>query len=294
MVSHGAGISQQYISLQDAAAVWRIFLVAQLLFYAGAACGFGAVIEFIAQVTETVRQPLLPLVRGATLAWGIASVATMATFLGIHASPSVHAGILVLETTGCLLQSATFVVAVAVIWPLQMSISRRLTVLTGFSPGFVVIAALIASMAVLPASNTTSDFTRSSNNFLIATQVSIMFLMINCTAAPLLQMGRRLGAGRAGPIIGYTGTRTCGSDGSGLQSRKHASVPDGYDMDTVTKGKLGPRNVLSSVVGGAYGGEKRLPKQHSRGVESRDVDGVSMESDNSQMIIIRKTVEQEV
>ncbi|KAK3636956.1 hypothetical protein LTR56_012616 [Elasticomyces elasticus] len=61
----------------------------------------------------------------------------MATFLGIHASPSMRVGILVLETTGCFLQSAIFVVAVAVIWPLQMSISRRLTVLTGFSPGVV-------------------------------------------------------------------------------------------------------------------------------------------------------------
>ncbi|KAK6414462.1 hypothetical protein LTR81_011834 [Elasticomyces elasticus] len=294
MVSHGAGISQQYISLQDVAAVWRIFLVAQLLFYAGAACGFGAVIEFIAQVTGTVRQPLLPLIRGATVAWGIASVATMGTFLGMHASPSMRVVILVLETTGCLLQLANFIVAVAVIWPLQMSISRRISVLTGFSPGFVVIAALITAMAVLPAPDTTSDFTRSSNNFIIATQVSIMFLMINCTAAPLLQMGRRLGAGSAGPIIGYTGTRTYGSDGSWLQSRKHASVPDGYDMDAVTKSKLGPRNVLSSVVGGAYGGERRLPKQHDRGVKSSDIDGVSMESDNSQMIIIRKTVEQEV
>ncbi|KAK5687956.1 hypothetical protein LTR17_026617 [Elasticomyces elasticus] len=258
MVSQGAGISQQYISLPDAAAVWKTFLVAQLLFYAGTACGFGAVTEFIAQVTGTVRQPLLPLIRGATVAWGIASVATMGTFLGVLASPSM------------------------------MSVSRRLTVLIGFSPGFVVIAALITAMAVLPAPDTTSDFTRSSNNFIVATQVSIMFLMINCTAAPLLQMGRKLGAGSAGPIIGYTWTRTYGSDGSRLQSRKHASVPDGYDMDAVTKSKLGPRNVLSSVVGG------RLPRQHSQGVRSREVDGISMESDNSQKIIISKTVEQEV
>ncbi|KAK5708143.1 hypothetical protein LTR97_000683 [Elasticomyces elasticus] len=204
----------------------------------------------------------------------------MGTFLGIHVSRSMRVGILVLETTGCFLQSATFVVAVAVIWPLQMR--------------FVVIAALIAAMVVLIASNNTSDFTRSSNNFLIASQVSIMFLMINCTAAPLLQMGRKLGGGSAGPIIGYTGAETYGSGGSGLQSRKHASVSDGYDMDTMIKGKLAPREVLWTVVGGAYGGEKRLPKQHIRGAESRDVDGVSMESDNSQMIIIRKTVEQEV
>ncbi|TKA72139.1 hypothetical protein B0A55_06366 [Friedmanniomyces simplex] len=176
-----------------------------------------------------------------------------------------------------------------------MSVSRRLKVLTGFTPGFVVIAALIAAMVVSPSPKINDDFSRSSHNFIIATQVSIVFLMVNCTAAPLLQVGRKLGAGNAGPFIGYTGTGTNGSGGEGLRSRKHVSIKDAYDLDSVTRGKLSPRNVQSVVAGGnAYSQDGRIPGQHSQGVRSRDDDGVSMESDNSQKFITKRTVEQDV
>ena len=151
-------------------------------------------------------------------------------------------------------------------------------------------------MVVLPSLKTNIELTQSSNDFIIATQATIMCLMVNCTAAPLLQIGRQLGAGGAGPIIGYTGNGTYGSGGSGFRSRNRVSLKDAYDMDSITRGKLGPRNVQSTVVAGgrANGHNGRLVGQHNHGRGRHDVDGISVESDSSQKIIIRKTVEQEV
>ncbi|KAK0253894.1 hypothetical protein LTS00_018324, partial [Friedmanniomyces endolithicus] len=112
----------------------------------------------------------------------------MATFVGIQAKSPMRIGFLVLDAFGCALQLAVFVAAVLIVWPLQMTVSRRLTVLTGFTPGFAAVAALIAAMTVTPNPKADNNFSRSSNDFVVATQVAIMFLMINSTAAPLLQI----------------------------------------------------------------------------------------------------------
>ncbi|TKA67429.1 hypothetical protein B0A55_10023, partial [Friedmanniomyces simplex] len=98
--------------------------------------------------------------------------------------------------------------------------------------------------------------------------------MVKCTAAPLLQIGRKLGTGNAGPFIGYTGTGTNGSSGEGPPN---------------------PPNVQSVVAAGhPYSEDGRIPGQHGQDLRSRDVDGISMESDNSQKVIFKKTVEQDV
>ncbi|KAK5140821.1 hypothetical protein LTR32_006474 [Rachicladosporium monterosium] len=296
MVSHGFGEPQDDLSTLQVDDIWVLFLVAQLLFYAGAACSLWTVVEFMVQLKGTVRVPLLTIIRYASVTWGVAGIVIMATFVGIQAKSPVRIGFLVLDAFGCALQLAVFVAAVLIIWPLQMTVSRRLTVLTGFTPGFAAVAALIAAMTVTPNPKADNNFSRSSNDFIVATQVAIMFLMINSTAAPLLQVGRKLGAGNDGPFIGYTGGTACGSGGSGLRSKKHVAIRDAYDMDNVTRAKLGPGNVEATV---QAAGDPYTPNGRMRGLRSgsgsgRDIDGLSVESDSSRKIIIRKTVEQQV
>jgi hypothetical protein len=133
-------------------------------------------------------------------------------------------------------------------------------------------------------------------NFVIATQSAIIFLMINCTAAPLFQIGRKLGAGNAGPLIGYTGDTAYGSGGSGLRSKKNASHADIYDMDNITGAGLRPGTVEATVVAAddPYRPDGRLRGLRSGVGTGRDIDGLSVESDSSRNIIIQKTVEQQI
>jgi hypothetical protein len=89
MVSHGFGEPQDDLSTLQVDDIWVLFLVAQLLFYAGAACSLCTVVEFMVQLKGTVRVPLLTIVRYATVTWGVAGIVIMATFVGIQAKSPV-------------------------------------------------------------------------------------------------------------------------------------------------------------------------------------------------------------
>ncbi|KAK4554104.1 hypothetical protein LTR86_008945 [Recurvomyces mirabilis] len=295
IVYHGMGRPQASLSASTTAALWKMFLSAHLLFYAAAACSIWTVVEFMYQVRGTGRSIHLDLVRGITIVWGLSGVVTMGAFLAVHVANAIRVDLVVLNSLGCALQVATFSAAVHLIWPLQMKTSRKLAVLTGFAPAFAVIATLIASILVTPTAAANQNFTQTSVGYVISTQVSIIFLMISCTAAPLLQIGRHLGSMNIGPIIDGK-TNTYGSRGSANHSTKRGTRGHTYDMGPVTRAKLGVGQTRSSVVAveNPYLPDRRANKVRDRDEDVIESDGASVESDNSRRIIIKKTVDLEV
>ncbi|KAK3110641.1 hypothetical protein LTR53_014860 [Teratosphaeriaceae sp. CCFEE 6253] len=229
------------------------------------------------------------------------------------------AAFITLATIGCIIELVTFVAAAMVTIPLQTSRTKRAHVLAGFSPSFIVIACFIASAAVLPANALAADFTTSRIRFEIACELTLLFLIIYCTAAPLFQVGRRFQTGYNAPIIdgnhtmsgSNSGTRkyptniasvTNGSrhhGGSQLRSgQHHGGAGDTYDLGSVTAGKLANPRYVSSVSAQdrldreAAAEEYRSRVRRERHVSGDGADGESMASDSSQKIIIRRTVEQ--
>ncbi|KAK5137653.1 hypothetical protein LTR08_007948 [Meristemomyces frigidus] len=132
-------------------------------------------------------------------------------------------------------------------------------------------------------------------NFQIASQTVLLFLMIYCTAAPLFQMGRRFQTGYSAPIIDQHHTMAASSSGSRKLNSVLKSAHE-YDMGSLTASKLAKKGYHTSVSAHdddlAQRHRDHMRRERSMRQARGEGDGVSMDSDSSQQIIIRKTVEQ--
>ena len=139
--------------------------------------------------------------------------------------------------------------------------------------------------------------------------MTLLFLIIYCTAAPLFQVGRRFQTGYNAPIIdgnhtmsgSNSGTRKYTTNANGTygngtktsmnRSGHHGGVGETYDLGAVTQERLANKRYVSSVSAAERLDRERARRdRHMSGADAAD--GDSMASDSSQKIIIRRTVEQ--
>jgi hypothetical protein len=106
MVTHGFGEAHDDLSISQSKDIWIAFVVAQLLFYAGAACSLWTVSEFMEQLKGIVRVPLLSVVKYAAITWGVAGAVIMATFARLAAKSPVVSLINAKPTVHCLMSAA--------------------------------------------------------------------------------------------------------------------------------------------------------------------------------------------
>ncbi|KAK5681427.1 hypothetical protein LTS10_005957 [Elasticomyces elasticus] len=311
-VQHGLGGERSEYTAESAITIRRAVLISHLFFYLGASCAISSVVEFLFAIKGTVRAPLLIVLRYLTPAWGATSTILIAIFIGLtnHSNTTKlkPAAYIVLTVVGCLLETGTFVAAAMITVPLQTSRKKRAQVMLGFSPSVLVIACFIVSARVLPTDALDPSIITRTTQFEIATELTLLFLIIYCTAAPLFQIGRRFQTGYNAPIIDASHTMSGSNsatrlkfggtnNGSAARNAYGSNSNNGnYDMSSVTQSKLANQRYVSSV-----SAQDRLDREadvrvararREKHMSGDGADGESMASDSSQKIIIRRTVEQ--
>jgi len=154
---------------------------------------------------------------------------------------------------------------------------------------------MILSLVYLPLQPVNNDFTRDSLRFVILSEVTILLLIVYCTAAPLFQIGRQFKTGYNVPIIDEN--HTMSGSGSGTRHKIGSRFTTSYDLTSITRSKLSSqqKTIISSSISGRDNNDKmEIRRERNMNVhrERSEEDGESMNSDSSQKIIIRKTVEQ--
>ncbi|KAK3618742.1 hypothetical protein LTR56_024445 [Elasticomyces elasticus] len=233
----------------------------------------------------------------------------MATFIGVTGHNSSRflrpAAFITLVVVGCIIELLTFLAAAMITIPLQISRKKHAQVMMGFSPSLIVIACFIVSAAVLPADALANNFRTSHIQFEIATEVTLLFLIIYCTVAPLFQVGRHFQTGYNAPIIDASHTMSgCNSATrkfgtvNGNASRHNCSNNgnENDDMINITASELANQRYISS--GSVqdrlnWEADVRIARVRTeKHMSGNTADGESIASDSSQKIIIRRTVEQ--
>ncbi|KXL43602.1 MAG: hypothetical protein FE78DRAFT_542392, partial [Acidomyces sp. 'richmondensis'] len=292
-VEHGFGQQASQLSGDHIKATRKALLVGELFFYLCAALSSLSVIEFLIQIQAAARMIALDIFRIIAVIWAVVVLIVMAIFIGLELPSMTRASFIALSTIDCVFSISTFILAFLVALPLQTKWQTKARVLLGFSPALLVVITTILSLVYLPPEPVHNNFTKDSLRFVILSEVTILLLIVFCTAAPLFQIGRQFKTGYNVPIIDENHTMS----GSGTRNKLGSRFTSSYDLTSITRSKLSSqqKTFISSSISGRENRDKndiRRERSVNAHRERNQGDGESMNSDSSQKIIIRKTVEQ--
>ncbi|KAE8418079.1 hypothetical protein BDV36DRAFT_295482 [Aspergillus pseudocaelatus] len=318
-VHNGIGKQEDLLAPDEADTGLKSIYVAWLLYPIAVCSSKVSLALLIARLTVAkVELRASYVLTGISVAWGVVSVIVAATQCRLpqpwnigasHHCDSMFVRWTVVETGNMLIELLIPGLIIMVLWNLQARFKAKITILVAFSAQLLVAIPTIFRLILLPEMTTEdirNDRTFAIANTVVLTEITMHFSLMAatfpCLRKFLQAFDTNMGA-TTHMITDPDDPKHTGSNGSyGPRSLDRPSRGKGTSFEHWSRNsnrynrKYQPHTVTTvsagvSDPGDSPEGDERLQRQRTR---NNDMDSGSVESDDSQLAIIRRTQHWEV
>nr|OQO10335.1 hypothetical protein B0A51_18303 [Rachicladosporium sp. CCFEE 5018] len=299
----GLGRSRDLLSEQSANKVQQLYYVSTLFFIPAVAASRASVLAFQLKLTPIIwhlRSIYAMLIATAVL--GVGSLLALALSCNLsrpwdilnHQCPGYLLRWNVTESIGCLIEILLVLFAVWMVWGLQTSFSNKAIVVFTFSFRLLMIVIVALRLSSFDESGMRLDPTLLEAQFIAWTSAELNYSIISATI-PILRPFIATLSTTYGGQGGFSGDAygSSWSGGKGSSSAARGGATRSIPMNLLNRSRNGRNTTRSWLEGDKEGaGTSTAHAEHpTYGTRQKDIgDATSVESDDSQRMIIRKDV----